>query len=369
MHIVFDARIHMDYMSGMSRYIVMLLKHLFEIDKENQYSILLNNTLSPDNEIFEFNKHPNVSCVTTNFAHMGPKSFLQLPKYLKQLKPDIYHYPHIDTPYFGIPTVSTVHDSNISNGIKRYSDFLGIKTLYFKQTLKQTLKKSKKVIFISQEMKKEVLEDFKMDKNNSRFEVIYNGLDEDFTKFDVVKAAKIKDKFSLEKPFFFYAGALREHKNVKRIIAAFNKANISGYELIMVGSKYDKYPVDLNFPNIRHLGMVSDDELKSLYHYSYAFLFPSLFEGFGLPILEAMSHGSPVLTTNYGATKEVGDNAVLLVDPNSVDEIANGINKLVEDKAFYQTLQNLGYKRISDFSWQVSAKRVLEIYNSIGKEN
>lgn len=366
MHIVFDARIHMDYMSGISRYIMMLLQHLFEIDKTNRYSILLNNSLAEDNPIFEFDKLPNVTCITTSFAHMGPKAFLQLPKFIKSLNADVYHYPHIDTPYMGIPTVSTVHDSNISNGIKRYSDFLGIKTLYFKWTLKRTLSKSDNVIFISNEMKNEILEKSKFDLSDPKFKVIYNGLNDDFNLIKQENVANTKSKFKIDKPFFFYAGALREHKNVKRIIEAFNQANITNYELIMVGSKYEQYPVNLDFPNIRHLGMVSDDELKALYSLSFAFLFPSLFEGFGLPILEAMSFGSPVITTNYGATKEVGANAVLLVDPNSVEEIKNGILKLVNQPEYYRQLQDLGYKRIKDFSWKKAAQEVLNIYENLG---
>lgn len=364
MHIVFDARIHMDFMSGISRYIMMLLEHLFRLDKQNKYSIILNNTLSKDNPIFEFDKLNNVTCITTPFAHMGPKSYFQLPKFIKSLNADVYHYPHIDTPYFGIPTVSTVHDSNISNGVKRYSDFLGIKTLYFRQSLKRNLKKSDRVIFISNSMKKEILESYNL-ADADKYPVIYNGFDEGFKNLSISAIPKIRQQFAIDKPFFFYAGALREHKNVKRIIAAFNAAQLEDYELIMVGSKYDKYPVDLNFPNIRHLGMVSDEELKALYSLSYAFLFPSLFEGFGLPILEAMSFGSPVITTNYGATKEVGGDNVALVNPEQTDEITAAILQLVNNNEYYNNLQLKGFDRVKEFSWETTAKAVLKLYESV----
>lgn len=365
MKIVFDARVYFPVISGMSRYIIQLLANLLAIDASNEYVILVNATLPENDEIFLLRKHANVKFETVSGAHMGIINYTKLPSIIKTLKPDIYHYPHIDAPIVeGIKTVATIHDANIAGNIKKFDDRFGLKSLYFRKTLKNTLKKSDAVIFISRAAKQEILKKNEL-KESSKFKLVYNGFDSKFADISQQTIQAAKEKFKLERPYFLYVGQIRQHKNIQRMISSFLKTK-SDWELILVGQNYLNLDFSVYPSNVRYLSVVSEEELKGLYYHSKAFVFPSFIEGFGFPILESLSYGKPVIGTNYGAILEIGNQFLIGVDPQSEEDISAKMDGFIQNPTVPFTLEEC-QQYISQFSWEKCAREVLSIYKEVYK--
>lgn len=368
MKIVFDARLHLPLISGMSRYIVNLLTHLLAIDTENEYTILVNPALPETDALFALRKHPNVTFKLVDLPHMGIANYTRMPAIICALDPDIYHYPHMDAPIVkGIKTVATIHDANISGKIKKFNDRFGLKELYFKKTLANTLRKAKAVIFISNAAKKEILMQQKQ-ADHPEFHMVYNGFDSSFGQVDEATLSAVQAKFRLEKPYFLYVGQMRIHKNIQRMINAFLKASKEDWELILVGNNYIKLDFSKYPPNVRYLSVVSEDELKGLYYHSKAFVFPSYIEGFGFPVLESLSYGKQVIGTNYGAIAEIGSQFLIGVDPDSEDDISQKMSDFMQDPPVPLSLEECR-EYVSRFSWEQCAREVLAIYERIGRTN
>ncbi len=361
MKIVFDARVHLNYFSGISRYIICLLEAYLNQFQEDEVIVLLNPTIKLDNNIYKtLRPFSNVTFKVVDAGHMGPKNYLVMGKIIKQLAPDVYHYPHLDAPIFTgkIPVIATIHDTNSNKTIKKFDDRFGLKSLYFKKSLNSTLKRAAKVIFVSDSVKEEVLSDFKIKTNSKKYVRIYNGFEPGFNVITKNDTNQTLEKLDKSKPYILFVGQIREHKNIYRVIEAFKVFNNKHptYQLVIVGHNY--LQLDLNDTNIQHFDKVSNHTLKELYSGCTSFLFPSLFEGFGFPILEAFSFGKPVITSNYGATKEISGGLGILVDPTSVNDIANGISQSI-------VLDNDATKRINHtktFSWNENAKNLRRLY-------
>jgi len=365
MKILFDARVHLNYFSGISRYIICLLDSYLSLFPQDNVIVLLNPTITKDNSIYKvLGKYSNVTFQVANTGHMGPKNYFVMGTIIKKINPDVYHYPHLDTPIFTgkTPIVSTVHDVNSNNKVKKYEDKFKLKSLYFKTALKLTLRYSSKVIFVSDAVKNEVIQDFKVDKKTKKkFIRIHNGLEDDFNDIPNTKKESVLSHFNITRPYVLFVGQIREHKNIRRIVEAYqlyNKNNPT-HQLIIVGHNY--LQLKWEEESITHIEKATELELKALYSGSSALLFPSLFEGFGFPIIEAFSFGKQVVTSNYGATKEIAGKQGILVDPLSVESIANGIKTaVVEDNKENERIQ---YSK--SFSWNENATQLRKIYLSV----
>lgn len=365
MRLVFDARIHLNHMSGISRYIINVLQELSKIAIGDEIIVLHNSKLPKNDVLFtRLGNLKNVDFYQVKGHHFGPSNYIIIPPVLKKLNPDIYHYPHLDAPTnHQFKTVATIHDPNFSNNVLKFRDFLGLKKAYFKQSLKHTLDNSSKVVFISEAMKNEVIELYKSSKiDNSKFVSIYNGLDTEFISMsEQIKKSDTPSKNKL--PYLLFVGQIREHKNVPRILTAFEKFRVNhpDFELILIGKHYD-LSINLNKSGVKHLGIVNEYELINYYLHAKAFIFPSLLEGFGLPILEAMQCGLPILTTNYGATKEISGNAGLLVNPLDTEEIYNGMDRIVSDENLRNTLKTISLEQVKKFTWDSSVRQLYALY-------
>lgn len=356
MHLLFDARIHLPHITGISKYIIYLLDELARQNPGWKITVLINDQIKEEDVLIKrLAVYNNIQFKTVSLPHFGPVNYLLMPFIIRSLKPDIYHYPHIDAPISGVPTVVTIHDANIKKGIKKFADKLGIKSMYFKLSLKLSLKFSRAVIFISNSVKEEILKQTG-EADSKKFNVIYNGFPSDYATYPNSVDKETKLKYDLPDEYFLFVGQLRSHKNIFRVIQAYEGLN-TDMPLVLVGYNYS----NLNFTNknIRYIGMVDDLELKSIYKHSFCFLFPSLIEGFGFPILEAFSFGIPVITTNTGATAEVANNNALLVNPYSVKDIQEKMQMVLDgykpDVAGMQT-------RIKAFTWEANAKELRKVY-------
>jgi glycosyltransferase involved in cell wall biosynthesis len=200
-----------------------------------------------------------------------------------------------------------------------------------------------------------------------KIHVIYHGVSDDFTLLPPRTVKKTLEKFRIESPFILHASAYQPKKNVTRLLTAFNNLKTE-HTLVMVGShKQDDAITNVKQDKIIFTGFIDIKELVSLYNAADVFAFPSLHESFGMPILEAMACGCPVLTSNVCSMPEVAGDAAYLVDPYSTDEITDALYTIVTDDNLKAHLKKKGLERVQQFSWKKSAEEHINVYKEVGE--
>jgi glycosyltransferase involved in cell wall biosynthesis len=213
--------------------------------------------------------------------------------------------------------------------------------------------------------------------------VIYNAIDDRFLQGHTSERERqfIAERFQVNYPFLLYAGRIGPQKNLVRIIEAFSalktelakEGRYPDLKLIIIGDEVSRHldvrrtVVKSGVQNdVRFLGFVSIDVLRIFYDTAKIFVFPSLYEGFGLPPLEAMSHGTPVVTSNTSSLPEVVGKAAVMVNPENVFEIMRALHRVLIDQSLRDKLKNCGYEQVKRFSWQNSVRRLLDVYCEVG---
>lgn len=229
---------------------------------------------------------------------------------------------------------------------------------------RNALNKAKKIIAVSKYTKDTILSYYPK-INPEKIVVIYNG-------FNSIRSKSMNEsKTKIDNPYFLFVGVLKKRKNVLRLIEAFEiykKTHNNNYNLVLVG-KAGEREVEEKIKNSQFkkdiilTGYISDSDLFSLYSNAATFVFPSLIEGFGMPILEAMSIGTPVITSNIGAMREIAGEAGYLVDPYSPQSIADGMYCVVDDESLRKALILKGFERVKEFSWDKAGNKYCEIIN------
>ncbi len=186
----------------------------------------------------------------------------------------------------------------------------------------------------------------------------------------------MRERYQLDHRFVLYAGNIKPHKNLVRLIEAFDDLRRSGFDdlkLLIIGDEISKLPALRRavhrhklHKQVRFLGYLPDETLAILYRLAAVFVFPSLYEGFGLPPLEAMASGAPVVTSNVSSLPEVAGDAAVLVDPYDVDSIVDGIRRVLTDPALADELRRKGPVRAREFSWERSVARTRDLYHQVG---
>jgi len=292
---------------------------------------------------------------------------------LAKERPDIFIQPNyisFSTP-FDIPTITFVHDlSHIR--FKEYHPKERVE--YFERFLPRSIQKSAKIVTISEFTKKELM-DLELCEPQ-KIEVIYNGVDEKFRPTSKEKFAPTGKKYGVEyRGYFLFVGTLEPRKNLKTLLEAYlrylAKTSHPTPLLLAGGGGWRSEQFDdvlqkaLGTGYVRRLGYVSEEELIALYGGAKAFVFPSIYEGFGLPPLEAMACGTPVLASNASSIPEVVGDAGMLVDPLDSDQIARALTILDEDEALRLTLAKKGLARSRNFSWSKAAARLDELIHTL----
>src|SRR4029077_4916786 len=219
---------------------------------------------------------------------------------------------------------------------------------------------------------------------SSQIEVVYNAIDERFLHGHASPADRelIAERYQVTYPFLLYAGRISPHKNVVRMIEAFSALKTElerdqaypDLKLIIIGDDLSGNP-DLRRTvirsgvqnDVRFLGFIPIEELRIFYDEAKIFVFPSLYEGFGLPPLEAMVHGTPVVTSNVSSLPEVVGNAAVLVNTENVFEIMRALHRVLMDQSLRQRMKERSYQQASRFSWEKSVRRILDVYRQVGK--
>lgn len=284
---------------------------------------------------------------------------------------DLFHsWDWIQPPDKNLPLVSTIHDL----AILKFPETAHPKILKMHQKSWKILKERKAhIIAVSKATKKDIIELLKIPAG--RIHVIYEALPQETTKvadtLSEEKFEKIKSRLDLSRPYLLFVGTREPRKNLERLIEAWEPLSKT-HDLIIAGEKgWDKTgsknsTTDTQKTAPRFLGRVSDEELVVLYSEADCFVYPSLYEGFGLPILEAFSFGTPVVTSDVSAMPEVAGNAAELVDPNSTTAIRKAIEKiLAEDKTLANKRLQKMIIRLQIFSWEKVARETIEVYNQV----
>jgi len=264
--------------------------------------------------------------------------------------------PLTDQPF---PVVTCIHDVNAINGFTS-----GIHRAYRRATIPRVAHVSNRIVTVSEFSKSEITESIEVDPE--KVTVVYNGVD------DIFHEDSAGTSVELPEPYVLYVGSMNPRKNVSRAVEAFQQfeANANAdYSFVLVGPGNKDIFDALEVPEDDRIvtpGFLSQPELKYAYAHADVFLYPSLYEGFGLPPLEAMACGTPVVVSDAASLPEVVGGAGEYVDPYDVGDIRQGIEAIVDDESRYQQLVQAGEKRAETFTWDRTGKRVRQALESVG---
>lgn len=371
MNIVVDGRLILGQITGIGQYMTLLIRSLLKIDTRNNYTLFLNQEL---NRKFGAG-HENIAKRILNIPELSLIQHIKIPIKLRAENADIYHYPHFDLPCLhNVNSVITIHDLKYIIAPEFFPELSELKKLYMTAALKISFRKARRIICVSDSTKKDILNFFNVPEYKLRVIPLAAERPEKVTHN---KPPAQASKFH-KKPFFLVVGERRPHKNIVRVIEGlymFNKKWSYDYKLIIVGKSYSGYDEPENKiralgleRDVKILGYVEQDELDWYYNNATALLFVSLYEGFGLPILEAMSLGIPVITSNLSSMPEVAGTAALTINPHDVMEISQAMVRIHSDSALRKELVQKGYENLGRFSWSRTAERTLEIYEEVHSE-
>ncbi|MFZ5516350.1 MAG: glycosyltransferase family 4 protein [Candidatus Zhuqueibacterota bacterium] len=375
MKICFDARVIINEKTGIGNYSLNLLRSLLELDQQNLYTVLVNSRLDDDHEIYTLN-YPNLVREKVNIPPVSIHQQYLIPFLLRKIKPDIYHYPNWDVPIFHrYKTIVTIHDLTYVLHRNLYKRFYHAKKLYTRLNIYWGLKQAEKVIVVSKSTKEDLVKYFQTPEH--KIEVIYEAMNHHFLKNGSAKNEIRVDSQDLfqNNNYFLYVGERRPHKNLVRMIEAFalfKEQSPGNFKFLIGGKDYNHYDEPEKKVNelglsgdVNFIGYIPDEKLKPLYSKATCFMFASIYEGFGIPILEAMSCGTPVITSNISSMPEIADNAAIKVNPYDVDEIANAMLAVVRDENIRSDYVERGKARAREFSWEKAAKQTLALYEKM----
>ena len=373
MRICYDARLVLNWQTGLSRYSYRLIEFLLRVDDKNEYVVLANARLRPDHPLRHLDQD-NAVVEFVNVPGFGIQHQLLFPLVEWNIECDVYHYPHFDFPILSsLPgSVRSSMDMKYLRHPRFLSKWHRLKSLYARYVVSIGLKKVKRVIAISESTKRDIVDIFGCSPN--QIEAIHLGCDTGFSSaHDENEARKVLARYGILGEYFLFAGANRPHKNLVRLVRAFSRIadDLPDHVLVIIGSRYSGYTepqetvtkVGLQ-DRVRFLGHIPDEELVHFYVSAVSFVFPSLYEGFGLPILEAMACGTPVISSNVTSMPEIAGDAAILVDPMDVADLAEAMRTVALDSKLRQTLIEKGMRRAKDFSWERTARRVLAVYEA-----
>ncbi len=364
-HIAIDARI---INSSTGRYVERLVTYLQDIDTENEYSILV----PEKDKDFWKPRNKNFTVRTVNYDNYSFAEQLGFATYLKKLNADLVHFcmPQQPLMYSG-KKVTTFHDLTLLNTYNSDKNWLVFhaKQKVGKFAFKKSLRDNNHIITPSKNTKSELLQ-LSPETPEDKISVIYEAA-------DVATVAPKKYQNLPFKKYILYVGQQSDYKNIKRLGDAHQilLAKYPDLGLVLVGKKNasaqanEAYFNNRNYKNIFFTGFVDDAQLSWLYSNAQAYIFPSLMEGFGLPGLEAMGYGTPVVSSNASCLPEIYGQAAHYFNPTDTSDMAEAIDQILTDDKLRTRLAKAGYKQIKKYSWKKQAQETHKIYIKILTED
>ena len=367
-----DARFFGLIGKGLGRYTQKLIEYLEIIDSENEYVIFLRK--ENFNEYQPYNK--NFKKVLADYSWYSFSEQLFFPFLLKKYNFDLMHFPHFNVPLlYRKKFVLTIHDLILIHfptlrGTKLSPVWYWMKYAAYKFTISSAAKRAQSIIAVSEFTKNDIIEQYPWAKN--KIHVTYEASD-NLCRISNVQPHLILEKYGIIKSYLLYVGNAYPHKNLERLIDAFEqiRSKYPNMQLALVGkedffyARLKKYALAKNFQGIHFLGFVPDQDLDVLYRFADAYVFPSLYEGFGLPPLEAMAKGAVVVSSEHACMREILGEAAYYVDAKNAENISKGILRVLEDKILQQNLIRKGYDQIKKYDWNRMAEETLKIYKKL----
>ncbi len=297
-----------------------------------------------------------------------------LPRALREVRPDICHFTNYLAPLTSsCPYIVTIYDMTlfVTPRLHRFKKLALDRTL-----IPHVARRADAIITVSNSARDDIVRLLGVPKE--KIKVIAGAVSSAFCPVtDQAQLDAVRARYGLHSPYILYVGTIEPRKNISRLVQAFAQLKERGltHKLAIVGQQgWNCAPI---FAEVERLGLKQDiifagyvpfEDLPALYSAAEMMAFPSLYEGFGLPVIEAMACGTPVVTSNSSSLAEVADGVALLVDPLCVDEIADALYRLHADPALRAELSERGLQRASQFTWEQSARATLDLYEQVGKQ-
>lgn len=368
--------------TGVEEYTINLLRNLFSIDKKNKYVLFFNSFKKPKINLSEFEKYKNVSIKIYRY----PNKLLNFlfwyfgwPKIDKLIGgADVIFFPNIIFSAWSKKTkaVFTIHDLSF----ERYPETFSAKRRMWHIFInpEKICQKTNFAISVSDSTKNDLREIYRIPE--AKIKTIYSSVSENFKIIDRnnPKLIEVKKKYNLPYKFILYLGTIEPRKNINAVITAYNQlrnikhSELEKYKLVIAGAsgwkqkqifkeiKNSSFKDDIIFS-----GFIGDEDKPAIYNLTSLFVYPSFFEGFGFPPLEAMSCGAPVITSNSSSFPEIIGSAGIMIDPDRPDEIFQAMKNILLDKNLRESLIKKGLEQAKKFNWQKTASQYLDIFQKI----
>jgi alpha-1,3-rhamnosyl/mannosyltransferase len=371
--VAFDARYVNDRYHGIGRHAYNLLEALSRLDPDRRYLAFYH----PDYPNTRYNmetlrQRPNVELRPVRLPLYRPNEQLAWPLVLAQARADLFHSPYVVLPLLtGIRSVITVHDL-IYELHPEYRPRSYLQRFYRPMTQLGT-RRANLVFTCSESVSRDIQAYYRL--NPARIHIIEHGVDPSFRReSDPVRLAVVRKRYGLPERFILTLGAGRPHKNVEMLVEAFARLDPSLAPTLVLGGELDRrYPDGVGVRihaygiagRVIRLGPIREADLSTVYSLAEVFVFPSLIEGFGLPPLEAMACGTPVLASTAAAVSEAVGDAALAFDPHDPEQLATVLRSALTDTALRTRLSQRGMERVRGFTWERAARKALQAYASI----
>lgn len=373
MKILINARLLTERKGGPYRYLVNILNELAIIDKKNEYILFLNERLTED---FNFLNNSNFRQIIYPFKNKLIFDYICLPVFSYLNRIDIYFFPkNTFSPMIRGKKIAVYHDIVYFEKMD-FREFKYFDNLHHKVMIPIDAKFTSADLAVSNFTADRMEKLLKIKKN--KITVIHEGVEESFKQItDSTRIQNVIDKYNIQQPFLFFAGSLSPRKNIITILKAFDKIKdlIPHRIYFTAGDSWnDSHVFEFIKSNklddrIIRLGFLPEEDLVTMYNLSDCYLYPSLYEGFGLPILEAQSCGCPVITSNVSSCPEIAGEGAVVIDPYNTDELSKAILKIVNDVNFKKDLIKKGFDNVKRFSWKRAAREHLDLFNKVNDES
>ncbi len=371
MHIGIDAHAIGAQQGGNETYIRNLIRALAALDADNRYTIYLANAQAAAEWQNGFvAQHPNFSVRLLP----PPTPLVRVPVFLtyelRRRPVDVLHVQYTAPPFCPAPVVATIHDLAFEH---LPETFTRRGSLQLKLTVRRTARRAARIATVSEYSRQDLLRTYRLAPE--KVVTTYNGIEPHFTTQPRAadEAAQVRQRFGIAREFLLAVGSLQPRKNLERLIRTYARLRREqpdfAPQLVIVGRKL--WLAESIFAEVSRqpwasdvilTGYVGDDDLPALYRTASAFVYPSLFEGFGLPPLEAMACGTPVITSNISSLPEVAGSAALLIDPLNEQELAAALQRILNDQPLRARLRAEGVRQAAKFTWRDAAEKTLQLY-------
>ncbi len=389
MRIGIDARFYGPVGKGLGRYTQEVVDNIIKISSAESAGFDFVIFLSPDNFDEFVCAQTNIKKVCLKMRWYSWQEQILLPFRIWREKVNLMHFPHFNVPLFvPVKFVVTIHDLILTHFPTRRATTLNpfvyrLKNLAYRLVIVNAVKRSKKIITVSEFTKKDIIEQFKAPED--KIIVTYEGVANLAKGRDSLFVAKLDNQETLEqyhipKNFLLYVGNAYPHKNLETLLEVFAKLldSRADLRLVLVGKEdyfYERLRDKARTLNIWQKGnnnspvifpgYVSDAQLEIFYQEARAYVFPSLYEGFGLPPLEAMARNCPVASSDRSSLPEILGDAAVYFNPEDRDDMADKIKRLLDDEGFRESLIAAGLKQVKKYSWWECANKTLDVYKKV----